>query len=81
MIVDGQAVRSCSTPIADVQGKKVMTIEGLADNGHLHPIQQAFVRHDAFQCGFCTSGMILTAYDRTVQEPGTLSGGDRQPYG
>jgi nicotinate dehydrogenase subunit A len=63
VIVDGQAVRSCSTPIANAEGKQVMTIEGLAANGHLHPIQQAFVKHHAFQCGFCTPGMILNAYD------------------
>ena len=63
VIIDGQAVRSCLTPITDVEGKQVMTIEGLADNGHLHPIQEAFVKHHAFQCGFCTPGMILTAYD------------------
>ena len=63
VILDGQAVRSCCTPIKDVEGKQVMTIEGLADNGQLHPIQQAFVKHHAFQCGFCTPGMILTAYD------------------
>ena len=63
VILDGQAVRSCSTPVADAEGKQVMTIEGLADKGHLHPIQQAFVKHHAFQCGFCTPGMILNAYD------------------
>jgi nicotinate dehydrogenase subunit A len=63
VIVDGQAVRSCSTPVANAEGKQVMTIEGLAANGRLHPIQQAFVKHHAFQCGFCTPGMILTAYD------------------
>lgn len=63
VIIDGQAVRSCLTPVKDVEGKQVMTIEGLADNGHLHPIQEAFVKHHAFQCGFCTPGMILTAYD------------------
>lgn len=62
VIVDSQAVRSCSTPVKDVAGKHVLTIEGLAADGRLHPIQEAFARHNAFQCGFCTSGMILNAY-------------------
>jgi aerobic-type carbon monoxide dehydrogenase small subunit (CoxS/CutS family) len=63
VLLDGQAVRSCSTPVKDAEGKKVTTIEGLADNGNLHPIQQAFVKHHAFQCGFCTPGMILSAHE------------------
>ena len=62
VIVDGQAVRSCSTAIGGVAGKHVLTIEGLDRDGHLHPIQEAFAKHHAFQCGFCTPGMILTAY-------------------
>jgi len=62
VIVDNQAVRSCSTPVKDVAGKQVLTIEGLARDGSLHPIQEAFVKHNAFQCGFCTPGMILSAY-------------------
>jgi len=62
VLVDNQAVRSCSTQVKDVAGKRVLTIEGLALGGHLHPIQEAFVKHNAFQCGFCTPGMILSAY-------------------
>ena len=62
VIVNNQAVRSCSTQVKDVAGKRVLTIEGLALGGHLHPIQEAFVKHNAFQCGFCTPGMILSAY-------------------
>jgi len=62
VLVDNQAVRSCSTQVKDVAGKRVLTIEGLAQGGHLHPIQEAFVKHNAFQCGFCTPGMILSAY-------------------
>jgi aerobic-type carbon monoxide dehydrogenase small subunit (CoxS/CutS family) len=62
VLVDNQAVRSCSTQVKDVAGKRVLTIEGLARGGHLHPIQEAFVKHNAFQCGFCTPGMILSAY-------------------
>ncbi|HEV2399149.1 MAG TPA: (2Fe-2S)-binding protein [Candidatus Sulfotelmatobacter sp.] len=62
VIVDQEAVRSCNTPMKDVDGKHVMTIEGLSSDGRLHPIQQAFVDHHAFQCGYCTPGMILNAY-------------------
>ncbi|MDZ7330733.1 MAG: (2Fe-2S)-binding protein [candidate division KSB1 bacterium] len=62
VLVDGQAVRSCQTPVKAVQGREVITIEGLARNGKLHPLQEAFMKHDAMQCGFCTPGMILNAY-------------------
>ena len=59
--VEGKTVRSCRTPIRNVAGKAVVTIEGLARDGKLHPLQQAFVDHGAFQCGFCTSGMLMSA--------------------
>ena len=59
--VDGQAVRSCKTPLRNVAGKAVVTIEGLAVGSRLHPLQQAFIDHGAFQCGYCTSGMLMTA--------------------
>jgi aerobic-type carbon monoxide dehydrogenase small subunit (CoxS/CutS family) len=62
VLVNGKAVLSCQTPVEDVDGAEVVTIEGLAQNGKLHPIQQAFIDHDAMQCGFCTSGMIMKAY-------------------
>jgi len=62
VIVDWQAVRSCQLSIRDVLGKDVLTIEGLAQGGRLHPLQESFVARDALQCGFCTPGMILTAY-------------------
>jgi len=61
VLIDNEAVRSCTVAIADVAGKSVITIEGLAEDGKLHPIQQAFADHDALQCGYCTPGMILTA--------------------
>ncbi len=60
--IDGQAVRSCKTPLSAVEGKSVVTIEGLEKDGKLHPLQQAFIDHGALQCGFCTSGMIMNAY-------------------
>jgi aerobic-type carbon monoxide dehydrogenase small subunit (CoxS/CutS family) len=61
VLVDGLAVRSCQTPISSVQGKAITTIEGLAEGTALHPVQQAFLQHDAMQCGYCTAGMILSA--------------------
>jgi aerobic-type carbon monoxide dehydrogenase small subunit (CoxS/CutS family) len=61
VLLDGEAVRSCSTPLESVAGRSVLTIEGLERNGALHPVQQAFLSHSAYQCGFCTPGMILGA--------------------
>jgi carbon-monoxide dehydrogenase small subunit len=61
VLVNEQAVQACQTAVKDVAGAEITTIEGLAPNGKLHPLQQAFVRHDALQCGFCTPGMILKA--------------------
>ncbi len=62
VVVDQQAVRSCVTPVKEVAGKHVLTIEGLSAEGRLHPIQEAFLKHNAFQCGYCTPGMIVSAY-------------------
>jgi aerobic-type carbon monoxide dehydrogenase small subunit (CoxS/CutS family) len=62
VMVDGRAVRSCMTDLEDVQGKEVITIEGLARNGQLHSLQQAFHDHGGYQCGYCTPGMIMNAY-------------------
>ncbi|MEI7449567.1 MAG: (2Fe-2S)-binding protein [Desulfomonile sp.] len=61
IIMDGQPVNSCLVLAVQANGREVLTIEGLADNGKLHPIQQAFVDNGAIQCGFCTPGMILSA--------------------
>ncbi len=69
VIVDKQAVRSCSTPVKDVAGKQVLTIEGLGQGDRLHPLQQAFLKHNAFQCGYCTPGMILSAYALLLKTP------------
>ena len=69
VLVDQEPVPSCSTPIKDVAGKQVLTIEGLSREGRLHPIQEAFVKHHAFQCGFCTSGMIIKAYALLLKTP------------
>jgi nicotinate dehydrogenase subunit A len=62
VLVDEQPVRSCQTPVKSANGKQVLTIEGLEQDGKLHPLQEAFVRHHAYQCGFCTPGMILASY-------------------
>jgi aerobic-type carbon monoxide dehydrogenase small subunit (CoxS/CutS family) len=61
VLVDGRPVRSCITPAASVAGKPVTTIEGLEQDGRLHPVQEAFIEADAMQCGYCTPGMIVEA--------------------
>ncbi len=62
VLLDDKAVRACITPMSTVDGKRVITIEGLARDDRLHPVQEAFVKHVGFQCGYCTSGMILGAH-------------------
>ncbi len=69
VIVDNEAVRSCQFPVKYVDGKEVITIEGLAKDERLHPLQEAFIEHDALQCGFCTPGMILNAYSLLLRNP------------
>jgi xanthine dehydrogenase YagT iron-sulfur-binding subunit len=61
VLVDGKRVLSCLTLAAQCEGREVTTIEGLTRNGKLHPLQEAFIRHDGFQCGYCTSGQIMSA--------------------
>ncbi|MFH1567658.1 MAG: (2Fe-2S)-binding protein [Gemmatimonadota bacterium] len=69
VLVDDAPARSCVTPVSQVRGRRVTTIEGLARDGELHPLQKAFAEHDALQCGFCTPGMILTAYGLLRRHP------------
>jgi aerobic-type carbon monoxide dehydrogenase small subunit (CoxS/CutS family) len=69
VVINTDAVRACATAIGDVEGKTVTTIEGLATGDRLHPLQAAFVTHAAFQCGFCTPGMIMGAYARLLKNP------------
>ena len=69
VLLDGTAVRSCQTTVKDVAGKEVTTIEGLTLDGKLVPLQKAFMEHDAFQCGYCTSGMIMNAYSFLKDNP------------
>ena len=67
--VDGVAMRSCSVPVSAVVGKQITTIEGLANNGTLHKVQQAWVEHDVPQCGYCQSGMIMAVASLLAQKP------------
>jgi len=69
VLVNNEAVLSCQTPVKEVKDAEVITIEGLAKNGSLHPLQKAFIKHDALQCGFCTPGMILKAYSLLSGKP------------
>ena len=69
VLINEKAFRSCRIPVKEVKGQNVVTIEGLARGGALHPLQKAFVEHDALQCGFCTQGMIMTAYGRLKENP------------
>jgi aerobic-type carbon monoxide dehydrogenase small subunit (CoxS/CutS family) len=69
VLLRGKATRSCLTPIESVAGHKIVTIEGLAVNGHMHPLQQAFLDEEAFQCGYCTSGMIMSAHSVLLAHP------------
>ncbi len=69
VLVNKEAVRSCQLPVRDVRGKEVITIEGLSSNGKPHPLQQAFLDHNAYQCGFCTPGMLLNAQALLLRNP------------
>ena len=69
VLVDGIAQRACMLPVQSIANKKVTTIEGLAQGEVLHPVQQAFVDHDALQCGYCTPGMILSAVSLLAENP------------
>ena len=69
VLIDGAPVRSCITPVSKVAGKDITTIEGLAQNGRLHPLQEAFIQADAMQCGYCTPGMILSGVGLLKKTP------------
>jgi len=69
VLIDKEPTRSCMTLVEDVEGREILSIEGLSTEDKLHPIQEAFISHDALQCGFCTSGMIMNAYGFLVQNP------------
>ena len=69
ILVNNKAERSCMLTMADISGKEIITIEGLAKDGELHPVQKAFMKHDALQCGFCTPGMIMNATGLLIANP------------
>ncbi|MCA9186297.1 MAG: (2Fe-2S)-binding protein [Planctomycetales bacterium] len=69
VLVDGKRVRSCVTPIGKLAGKKILTIEGLSNGDSLHPIQEAFLSLSAFQCGYCTPGMIMRTVELLENKP------------
>ncbi len=69
VVVNKEPVRSCQIPITAVRGKEVITIEGLAQDGKLHPLQDKFVEYGALQCGFCTPGMLMNAYGLLLKNP------------
>ena len=69
VLIDGAPVRSCIARVSTVSGKEITTIEGLAENGRLHPLQEAFIQADAMQCGYCTPGMILSGVGLLKKTP------------
>ncbi|HTY62193.1 MAG TPA: (2Fe-2S)-binding protein [Acidobacteriota bacterium] len=69
VVINKEAVRSCMLPVRNVQGKEVLTIEGLAQGDKLHPLQQAFTDKGAVQCGYCTPGMLMNAYAMLLKNP------------
>jgi len=69
VLIDNEPVRSCQLSVGDAAGKNIVTVEGLAVNGKLNPVQKAFVEHDALQCGFCTPGMIMNATGLLMKNP------------
>ena len=69
VLVEGQPTRSCVTPVGRVSGKQITTIEGLEKDGRLHPLQEAFLKADAMQCAYCTSGMIMASVGLLSKNP------------
>ncbi len=69
VLINGEAVNSCLVLAPQIDGKEVLTIEGLAENGELHPLQKSFMKHDAVHCGYCTPGMIMSAKQLVDENP------------
>ena len=69
VLINQRAFRSCQVSVGEIKRKEIITIEGLSQSGQLHPLQKAFIEHDALQCGFCTPGMILNAYSVLIEKP------------
>jgi nicotinate dehydrogenase subunit A len=69
VLIDGRSVPACDTPVWAVQGKPIVTVEGLGDDGVLHPLQQAFIDEQAAQCGYCLSGILISAAELLARQP------------
>ncbi len=69
VLIDGKSVMSCDTPVSKANGKTILTIEGLAKGDQLHPVQEAFLAETAYQCGYCTPGMIMTTVALLIEKP------------
>ena len=69
VVIDNEALRSCMLAVEDVVDTTILTVEGLEENGNLHPLQKAFIAKDALQCGFCTPGMLMNAYGLLLKNP------------
>jgi len=69
VVADGQAIKSCQTKASQAEGRAITTIEGLERNGRLHPVQEAFLKHEAMQCGYCTPGMIMAGVALLTANP------------
>ena len=69
VLIDGQPVKSCVTKVGSAAGKRIVTIEGIAPEGRLHPVQEAFIQADAMQCGWCTPGMVVGAVALLAKNP------------
>ena len=69
VLLNGKPVNSCLILVGQINGAEIMTIEGLAKNGALHPVQENFIKHGAVQCGFCTPGMLMSAYALLLENP------------
>ncbi len=78
VIVDGRAVNSCLVPVAQVSGSKLLSVEGLASDGRLHPVQQAFLEHGGAQCGICTPGFLVAAAELLERNPKPTRGEVRE---
>ena len=69
VLADGKSIASCTTAIGDIKNQSILTIEGLAKDGRLHPVQEAFLAEGAFQCGYCTAGMVMQAVELLNADP------------
>ena len=74
VLIEGRPTRSCLVPVGEVNKQPIVTIEGIEKNGKLHPVQEAFLEEDALQCGYCTSGMVLTAVSLLQRNPHPTEG-------